>query len=81
MSFIDSCAVFGFMDPTGELLPTTKSQLAGDLVHLRKLWTSLRRTGMVVERAMIAYGDSRRLLERIDGAPSVHLRSDIRIAE
>lgn len=69
------------MDPNRELLPATKSQLAGDLVHLRKLWTSLRRTGMVVEQAMIAYGDSRRLLERIDGAPTVHVRGDIRISE
>ena len=69
------------MDPISDLLAAPRSQLAGDLVHLRKLWTGLQRTSVVVQQAMIAYGASRQLLERIDRAPSARVLSDIRIGE
>jgi hypothetical protein len=69
------------MDSIIDLLPAPKTQLAGDLIHLRKLWIGLQRTSVVVQQALIAYGASRQLLERIDGAPSALVLSDIHIPE
>jgi hypothetical protein len=68
-------------EPSADLVAATKGQLAGDLVHLRRLWTGLQRTGVVIQRATIAYEASRELLERIDGAPNAPLLSKIRIPQ
>src|SRR6185312_14653714 len=48
-------------------IASTKKQLAGDLAHLQKLWSRLEQTNIIIERAAIAYLESRTLLARIDG--------------
>jgi hypothetical protein len=58
-------------------LAGTNGRLAGDLVHLQKLWIGLTRTSVVIQRATAAYLESRSLLERIDGAPDALVVSEI----
>jgi hypothetical protein len=45
------------------------------------LRTGLQRTSIVIRRATIACAESRKLLERIDGAPNAPLLSEIHIAD
>lgn len=68
-------------ESSAELLTATRGQLAGDHVHLRQLWASLQRTSIVIQQATTAYTDSRKLLERIDGAPHALLLSEIHVPE
>jgi hypothetical protein len=63
------CFFWGFMETTDNLCIGARGQLVGDWLHLRELRTSMRRTSVVIERATTAYAESRKLLERIDGAP------------
>ncbi len=69
------------LEKSTELLVATQAQLVADLNHLRQLQTSLQRTIWVIQRGMTACTESRVLLERLDGAPSVAAQSDIRIPE
>jgi hypothetical protein len=57
------------MDPIAALLAATKAQLAQDLEHLQKLWSSARNASGVIERATVAYRESCRLLEQMNGVP------------
>jgi hypothetical protein len=67
---------------SAELLIRTKRQLAAHMAHLRRLQAVNRRTVMLIERATVAYEESRKLLEQIDGAPfSPVIRSQIHIPE
>ena len=50
----------------GELATTNKPQLTQDLVRLRNLWISLGCTRLVIQRAIVAYRESRMLLELTD---------------
>ena len=69
------------MKTTDHLLVATRGQFAGDSVHLRRLRTSLQRTSIVIRRATVAYAESRKLLDRIDGAPHTRLQSEIHIPD
>jgi len=69
------------MKSTDHLLVATRGQLAGDLVHLRRLRTSLQSASIVIRQATLAYAESRKLVERIDGVPHARLRSEIHISE
>jgi hypothetical protein len=69
------------MGTADQLLVATRGQLAGDSVHLRRLRTSLQRASIVIRQATIAYTESRKLLERIDGAPNAPLLSEIHIPD
>jgi hypothetical protein len=58
------------MDSIADLLTATKTQLALDLEHLQKLWSSARSVSVVIERATVAYRESCSLLEQIGGVPN-----------
>ena len=64
-----------------DLLVATTGQLAGDHAHLRCLQTSLQRTMRVIQRGTAAYVESCKLLERIDGAPTARVESEIHFPE
>jgi hypothetical protein len=54
---------------TAERIASARSQLAGDLAHLQKLWADLRQLREILADSAVAYYESRKLLERIDGMP------------
>jgi hypothetical protein len=58
-----------------------RSQLAGDMLHLRRLWVSVQRATIAIEQATAAYLESRSLLERIDGVPHSLIVGEIRVAD
>jgi hypothetical protein len=51
---------------TAQEIVATQKQLAGDMEHLRKLWTNLQRTQDVLFRAAAAYEASQELLLQIE---------------
>lgn len=65
------------MESIAELVAATKSQLGGDLANLQKLWLSVRSAKAAIQRATIAYTESRSLLERIDGVRGTPVLSEI----
>jgi hypothetical protein len=67
------------LEASNDLLFTTKGQLAGDRVRLQRLWARVQHTYIVVEQAVAAYVESRKMLDRIDGSPSAAVRAEIRI--
>ena len=69
------------MKTTDHLLVATRGQLAGDWGHLRRLRSSLQSASIVIRQATLAYAESRKLLERIDGAPHARLQSEIHFPE
>jgi hypothetical protein len=55
----------------------TKSQLAGDILLLRRLWSGLYSTEAVIARATKAYQETCGLLKKINGFPNAPILSDI----
>jgi hypothetical protein len=66
---------------TGPGFSEVPVEISADWARLRKLWTSVAQTNIVIRRATIAYEESRSLLARIDGVPGAPLISQIRIPE
>jgi hypothetical protein len=64
-----------------EHLANVRSHLVGDLLHLRRLWISVQQASAVLERASVAYLESRSLLERINGAARSPIICEIRPLE
>ena len=57
-----------------EVIARTKDQLAGDVDHLRRLWTKLLHTEITIARGISAYKDSQILLTEIERAGGARAR-------